>query len=86
MEITINKEDFTNWKNDPITKQIKSVLEDYRQNVEHEMISDRTIRAPDVQRLLERLSGIREGLDIVLNVINTSFDDDVQLAEEEVTK
>ena len=59
---------FSNWKNDIVTVKLFESLKDIRDGVERSMTDANLIMKPDGLRDLARLVGLREGLDIVLEM------------------
>lgn len=72
----INKTDYIQWKNNNVTVQFIETLQEIRRTIEEQMVQDSIITQPNALLTLNRLSGIREGLDQVLNLTNEDFEDD----------
>lgn len=72
----ISKMDYVQWKNNNVTVNFINTLQDIRRSIEEQMVQDSVILHQNAVALLARLSGIREGIDQVLNLTNEDFDDD----------
>jgi hypothetical protein len=64
----ISPDQFLRWKDDYVTVEIFKILKEYRDLIEEEMLHDGTILSPNGHDRLVRLSGMREGIDKILNI------------------
>ncbi len=64
----IDSSNFHMWKKDPVTIKLFEALQEVRDSIEMAMIDSNTILEKDSRNSLSRLVGIREGLDIVLQM------------------
>ena len=72
----ISKEEFGLWKQHEVTKNLYSALKTIRLQIEQDMLDDNVILSDKGHVTLARLSGIREGLSIILNLTAEDVDDD----------
>lgn len=59
---------YHNWKKEPVTIKLLEALQDLRDSVERNMLDADLILDEDSRAKLARLVGIREGLDVVLQI------------------
>ena len=72
----ITKEEFDLWRSHTITLQMFEALEELKADVEENMKDDSLIMSADAQVRLARLSGVREGINTVLNLDVEEFVED----------
>lgn len=84
MKIDISN--FRTWKKDPITIALFKALEDVRKNIESGMINANNILAEDCQSRMTKLLGMREGIDLVLEITCEDLDDGDDSDVEETDK
>lgn len=77
----ISKEDFNMWKNDYVTKEFFLAIESLRDNINEQLLSDSIISSSQGHLMLNRLAGIREGLNQVLFASGEDFCDDEEESE-----
>ena len=71
--MAINQADFVAWKNTAVTQEIFKALKEQRQYINRSLTDATTIMTDDhLDRTLARLIGVRDGLDILLQI---SFED-----------
>ncbi len=68
----IDESDFVAWKKLEITKGLFSNLQKVREEIEQQMLNSEVIMGKDSVRLLSQLVGLRNGVDLTLNI---TFDD-----------
>ena len=59
---------FRTWMKDPVTVALFSTLEEVREEIEAGMENSDNISASDCHLRMMKLLGIREGIDLVLNI------------------
>lgn len=59
---------FRTWMKDPVTLALFSTLEEVRDEVEAGMLNSDNISASDCHLRMMKMLGIREGIDLVLNI------------------
>lgn len=64
----IDNSQFYSWKKDPTTIKLLEALKVMRDSIEKNMTNEEVIFAPNSKQVLARLVGVREGLDLVLNI------------------
>lgn len=72
----INKQDFISWKNHEVTKEFYKVLEELKDQIEEQMLNDGIISATNGHLALNRLAGIREGINQVLFISVEDMDNE----------
>lgn len=78
----ITKQDFSFWKNQVVTKEFYMALEGIRTKIEEQMLSNEVISSPNGHLTLNRLAGIREGIDLVLCMSTDDFEATIEDLEE----
>jgi hypothetical protein len=68
----IDESEFAGWKKLPVTKALFSRLQEVREEVEQQMLNSEVIMSGDSTRLLSQLVGLRNGIDLTINI---SLDD-----------
>ncbi len=63
----IIREEFNMWLKDNVTMQMLDALRSYRKRIEDSMLNANFL-SPNAQLGLSHLSGVREGIDFVLNI------------------
>ena len=71
----ISKQNFVTWKNDVVTVKFYAALKELRSRIEEQLLQDSIISHMEGHLTLNRLAGIREGLDQVLMLSIEDFDD-----------
>lgn len=66
---------FRSWQKDPITVALFNVLKEVRNEIEGGMINANNILAEDCQLRMTKLLGMREGIDLVLEMTYEDLDD-----------
>lgn len=81
--MNFNIEDFRIWKKDIITESLYKALKEVRANIEKEMTDSYIILDPQCQVKLSKLLGIREGLDLVLEMTFEEMSNEESTNDEE---
>lgn len=68
----IDKSNFLTWKNDVVTKEIFEVIKEIREDINLKLTNADVLLGDNADKVISRLVGQREGLDILLEV---SFED-----------
>ena len=72
----VTNSDFLQWRADPVTKKVFATLQEYLSSIEDNMISTAVILRPDANVVLANMAGIRDGLEMVLNISLESNNND----------
>lgn len=72
----ISTEEFGMWKRHEVTKELHVVLTKLKEDVEEQMLNEAILLSDRCQIELARLVGLREGIDLVLNLDAESIVDE----------
>jgi len=64
----VNKDDFVDWKNNPVTKRVFQAVQDLRDSLNVSLTSANLIMQDNFEKTASRTLGQREGLDTLLQI------------------